>query len=109
MTAASGYILYLTSKQLKREEIEMRSSKLACMPLLVAERDREYLKQVRRNRDAEAELMKNVPGWVVGTYFGEPIYKTKPKDYLHEGTWDEFNAHASWWNIALRSDFHQWN
>lgn len=77
--------------------------------MLIAERDREYLKQVKRNRDEEAELMKNVPGWVVGTYYGEPIFKTKPDDYLREGTWDELNAHASWWNGALRTDFHLWN
>jgi NADH dehydrogenase (ubiquinone) 1 alpha subcomplex subunit 13 len=87
----------------------MRSSKLAIFPLLLAERDREFLKQCRRNRDEETELMKNVPGWVVGTYFGEPIYKTKPKDYLHEGTWDEFNVHATNWNRWKRNEHHNFN
>lgn len=109
MTTISGYIIYLTKQQLKREEIEMRSSKFAVLPLLIAERDREYLKQVRRNRDEEARLMKDVPGWKVGTYYGEPIFKTVEGDYLHEGTWDELNVHASWSNAAIRSEFHLWN
>lgn len=43
----------------------MRSARLAVYPMLLAERDREYLKQLRKNRDAEAELMKDVPGWEV--------------------------------------------
>lgn len=43
----------------------MRSAKMAIYPMLLAERDREYLKQLRRNRDAEAELMRDVPGWEV--------------------------------------------
>jgi hypothetical protein len=28
-----------------------------------------------RNRDAEAELMKDVEGWEVGTWYGHKIYK----------------------------------
>jgi len=31
------------------------------------------LRQLRKNRDDEAELMKRVPGWVTGTLFGEPV------------------------------------
>jgi NADH dehydrogenase (ubiquinone) 1 alpha subcomplex subunit 13 len=79
------------------------------MPLFIAERDREFLKQVRRNRDEEAKVMKNVPGWVVGTWYGEPIYKTKPKDYFDEGTWDDLNVHASAWESDKRTNFSLWN
>lgn len=43
----------------------MRSARMAIYPMLLAERDWEYLKQLRRNRDAEAELMRDVPGWEV--------------------------------------------
>ena len=58
--------------------------------MMLAERDREYLKQCRRcctfdnnvippknlrNRDAEAKLMANEEGWEVGTWYGHPIYK----------------------------------
>lgn len=109
MTAVATYVVNLTYQKLKREEVEMRSSKLAVFPLLLAERDREFLKQVRRNRDEEARLMKNVPGWKVGTWYGEKIFKTKDDDYLNEGTWDELTAHASWWDGAIRTDFHLWN
>ena len=31
---------------------------------------------MRRNRDEENELMKNVPGWITGTWFGEPVFKS---------------------------------
>ncbi|KAL6257868.1 hypothetical protein P5V15_011466 [Pogonomyrmex californicus] len=68
------YTYYLNYKKIKREQIEMRSAKLAILPLLIAERDRAVLKQMRRNRDVEAELMKNVERWEVGTYYGEPIF-----------------------------------
>lgn len=65
----------------------MRSAKISLLPLLFAERDREFLKQLRINRDEEAKLMKNVPGWEVGTWYGEPIFKTLPKDELIEPHW----------------------
>ena len=44
--------------------------------MLLAERDRGFIKTCKANRDAEADLMKDVPGWEVGTWYGEPIYKT---------------------------------
>lgn len=65
VTTAGMYVYYLTAKQILREEIENRSAQLVIYPLLIAERDREYLKQLRRNRDEEAKLMANVPGWKV--------------------------------------------
>lgn len=64
-TAAGLVVYYLTAKKVKRDEIEMRSAQNVIFPLLIAERDREFLRQLRRNRDEEAELMKNVPGWEV--------------------------------------------
>lgn len=65
VTAAGLGIYYLTAKKVKRDEIEMRSAQNVIFPILIAERDREFLRQLRRNRDEEAELMKNVPGWEV--------------------------------------------
>jgi len=35
---------------------------------------RRYLRQLRKNRDYESELMKDVPGWVTGTLYGQPVY-----------------------------------
>ena len=33
-----------------------------------------YLTFLRKNRDEENELMKNVPGWETGKLNGEPVY-----------------------------------
>jgi hypothetical protein len=43
VTAAAGYVYFLTWKKVRRDDIEMRSAKLALTPLLMAERDREYV------------------------------------------------------------------
>lgn len=102
MTAGAAFLYYLNYKQVLAEEIEQRSADFAIYPLLLAERDREYLKQLRRNRDSEAELMANVEGWKVGTWYGEPIYKTKPKDYLVEPRLTEFYVHADLKDLEKR-------
>ena len=109
VSAGAAYLYFLNHRQHERETIEMRSGKLALYPLLFAERDREYLKQVRRNRDEETELMKNVPGWKVGTWYGEPIFKTLPKDKLIDPHWQDFCAHASNKSMTDRAYFHLWN
>merc|ERR1719312_2168131 len=70
-------------KILTQEKVELKSSDLALTPLLLAERDREYLKQCRRNRDAETELMKDVEGWEVGTWYGHPVYKTVGEEWVN--------------------------
>lgn len=69
ITAGAIYLYNLTYKQIVRDKIEMRSAKMAIYPMLLAERDREYLKQLRRNRDAEEKLMADVPGWEVCNHF----------------------------------------
>ena len=48
---------------------------LALQPMLQAERDRQFLKRLVKNREWETELMKDVPGWEVGTYWGTPVIK----------------------------------
>lgn len=40
---------------------------------------------MKRNRDYENELMKDVPGWKTGTWYGEPLYFTI--DYV-DRWWD---------------------
>lgn len=95
ISAAAFYMYYLTDKKIVREEIEMRSCRNVMIPILIAERDREYLKQIRRNRDEEAKLMANVPGWKVGTWYGEPIYKTIPKDSWVDPSIFEFYGHTA--------------
>jgi len=65
----------------------------ALEPFLTAERDRLWLKTLAKNRQMENEVMKDVPGWVTGTWYGEPVYFT-----LGEKWWDptalEFFAHS---------------
>lgn len=63
VAAISGYLYLLNARQVKAEDIEMRSARNVIFTLLLAERDREYLKQLRRNRDEEAKLMANVKDW----------------------------------------------
>lgn len=101
MTAGAAYVYYLTCKSVQKDEIERRSASFALQPLLIAERDREYLRQLRRNRDEEADLMKNVEGWKVGTWYGEPIYKTTDK--LVEPTMQDFYVHAKNKDLTKRA------
>lgn len=94
VSAGAMYIYKITEKKIEREDIEMRSCQNVMMPIVLAERDREYLKQIRRNRDEEAKLMANVPGWKVGTWFGEPVYKTLQPDEWVDPGYFEFYCHA---------------
>ncbi|XP_061402979.1 NADH dehydrogenase [ubiquinone] 1 alpha subcomplex subunit 13 isoform X1 [Musca vetustissima] len=109
VTTVGLYIYYLNAKMIKREEIEMRSAENVIFPVLIAERDREFLKQLRRNRDEEAKLMANVPGWEVGTWYGEPIYKTLPKDKLVTPSFQEFYVHTDWKSLAKRAHIKLWS
>lgn len=103
ITAAGLYVYFLTCKKIRNEKIEMRSAKNVIFPILVAERDREYLKQLRRNRDEEASLMANVKGWEVGTWYGEPVYQTLPKDQFVDPMFKEYYAHAPYSALAKRA------
>lgn len=94
MTAGASYLLYINTKMVHKEELEMRSGDFAIFPLLLAERDRAYLKQLRKNRDEEGRLMANVEGWKVGTWYGESIYETRPKDELVGPMYGEYYVHA---------------
>lgn len=108
ISATAFYVYYLTEKEVKRDRIEMRSCRNVILPVYWAERDREYLKQLRRNRDAEAKLMANVPGWVVGTWYGEPIYKTRPEKEWLDPIMEEFYVHTDEKYFFDRALFKQW-
>merc|ERR1712051_303954 len=81
-------------RQVFKEEVEMKSASLAITPLMLAERDREFMKQLRRNRDAEEKLMKDVEGWEVGTFYGHKVYKTIG-DQLPMMSFDEYYIHTN--------------
>merc|ERR1711881_164518 len=82
-------------RQVFKEEIEMKSASLAITPLMLAERDREDPKQLRKNRDAEEKLMSDVEGWEVGTFYGHKVYKTLKPDELPMVGFDEFYIHTN--------------
>lgn len=108
VSAGAFYIYKITERKIDREDIEMRSCQNVMMPIVLAERDREYLKQIRRNRDEEAKLMANVPGWKVGTWFGEPVYKTlQPDDWVDPGYF-EFYCHTSPKPAKERAEMKLW-
>merc|ERR1711997_189123 len=72
---------------------EERSSQFALEPMMIAERDRLFIKRCKDNRDYEAQLMKDVEGWEVGTYFGVPIYRHEDNPYQNL-PYNEFYAHC---------------
>lgn len=61
---------------------ELAENYAALEPFLLAERERRFLKQLRINREAERELMKDNPNWTVGTYYGMPLYVTLPPNSI---------------------------
>ncbi|XP_017777945.1 PREDICTED: NADH dehydrogenase [ubiquinone] 1 alpha subcomplex subunit 13 [Nicrophorus vespilloides] len=107
MTAGAAYVYYLNCKSVHYEEIENRSANFAVYPMLTAERDRAFLKQLIRNRDEEADLMKNVPGWEVGTWYGEPIYKTTK--ILPMPTMQEYYIHSNVNDLTKRAHLSLWS
>ncbi|CAG9818292.1 unnamed protein product [Phaedon cochleariae] len=104
MTAGAAYLYYLNCKAVRARELEMRSASLAIYPMLLAERDREYLKQLRRNRDEESSLMANVEGWKTGTWYGEPIYHTAPPNTLINPKYVEYYVHSSFKDFSERAN-----
>ncbi|GFW15524.1 NADH dehydrogenase 1 alpha subcomplex subunit 13 [Trichonephila clavipes] len=95
IVTAASYRVYIENsryrRRLKRENDEVY---VALEPLLVAERDRMFLNQLHKNREEEADLMKNVPGWKVGTLYGEPIFKTIEDKMIFPYSL-EYYAHAN--------------
>lgn len=109
MTAGAFYLYYITLKQVKATDLEKKGASLAIYPMLLAEKDREYLKQLRRNRDEERELMKNVEGWKVGTWYGEPIYRLqKEDDPMFRPLFAEYYVHASFEDFKRRGLLSFW-
>lgn len=53
--------------------------------------------------------MKNVEGWVVGTYWGEPIYKSpQAQNEWHDVTLNEYYAQNSRWDYNYAYNFYKW-
>jgi hypothetical protein len=58
-------------------EMDIDESRSCIEPVILAEQDRIVLRQYRANRDEEAKLMSDVPGWEVGTWFGDKVFKSR--------------------------------
>merc|ERR1712083_178054 len=80
--AALAYYAAYQRPMLKKIRTEHNGFRLALSPLILAERDRAFIKECKKQRDAEEELMADTPDWEVGTWFGQKVYKTVPDDKL---------------------------
>ena len=60
-----------------------------------------FLRQLRKNRDEENELMKNVPGWEAGKIDGEPVYWNQAKRF-HVVSPEEYYMHNKWSDMYTR-------
>ncbi|XP_066599696.1 NADH dehydrogenase [ubiquinone] 1 alpha subcomplex subunit 13 isoform X2 [Prorops nasuta] len=90
---------------LKRKDVylkmEQDGSFRAIAPFLDAEMKRQLLRTERKNMEIENKLMRNEPGWEMGTYFGLPLYYTaKPDDYYYP-------TYYEYLNYAHFRDIHQ--
>lgn len=77
----------------QRDEFEINECRIALTPFHLAETDRSYLKRLWVNREEERELMKDVPGWVVGTWYGDKLYNDSSR--MPYPTMQEFYVHSS--------------
>jgi len=89
-----AYYLKSSFPREQRHLLETAGAKEVCATFWRAEKDRLLLQQMRKNRDYEAELMKDVPGWVVGTWYGERIYKTIGRQDWEHPWVEELYAHG---------------
>jgi len=92
----------------QRNKVEDRNARLALQPMMLAEKDRLYLKRCRQLRDEEEELMKDVPGWVVGTYWGEPVFFTRPANEWHNINAREYLAHSPDYQAQFFQNFYKY-
>jgi len=95
-------------RQIAAWDTEERSAQFALEPMLLAERDRLYVKRCKDNREWEADLMKGVEGWEVGTYFGVPLYKDVKNKYPIT-PWEEYYVHCRPRAIMAEIKHREWH
>jgi len=94
-----GYFKYrATVKRNMRFMVEQNDVNMVQTAFYTAERDRVWLNYLRRLREEERELMKDVPGWRVGTFYGEPIFFTLPTDHWWDPQGPEVVANTTYYN-----------
>jgi len=103
--SATWYMIWKYFRKFhNRTEFEMTECRIACEPFLLAEQDRNLLKAMWVNREEERELMKDEPGWIVGTWYGDKVYNDTTR--LPHPTYEELYAHCNpkeyWRRVNLR-------
>merc|ERR1712071_386601 len=100
----SGYVLLLRSSQTEDHPFGSGEEQrpIGVLPLLCAEKDRAHLLQIRKNRDNEEKIMENIPGWEVGKWRGEKVFKTLGEEEWVDQTLTEFYGNSPSINRALR-------
>lgn len=96
-------------RRLRIMRIEQTEHYIAAMPFIYAEQERLFLKHLRSLREEERDLMKDHRGWKQATLYGEPVYKTLPKDYLPPLSVFDYTVHRSqmeWITKVGMPDFH---
>ncbi|GMR54366.1 hypothetical protein PMAYCL1PPCAC_24561, partial [Pristionchus mayeri] len=92
-TAYGSYTAIERKRMLVTEKFEDVDINNALEPFLTAERDRYWLRLLKKNRELEEKVMADVLGWKTGTWYGEPVYLT-----LGQKWWDpiehEIFAHS---------------
>lgn len=110
LTFNGVYVIREHRKRLRVLKIEQSEHYIAAQPFLVAEQERKFLSHLRNLREEERELMKDVPGWKLGTLYGEPVFKTFPEDTIPPIDSIDYVSHRTageWlWKVTT-PDLHQ--
>ncbi|CAD5208949.1 unnamed protein product [Bursaphelenchus xylophilus] len=93
LSGYGAYHAWAFKKQRHTRKFEDSDVMNALQPFLTAERDRKWLRALKKNFELEEEIMKDVPGWQTGTWYGEPVYFTLG-DKWWDPDHDEFFAHT---------------
>lgn len=100
-TAFGAVTYYFAAGRKQRLVMETMEARVALEPFLLAEKERLYLTQLRKNRDHENELMKGVKGWQTGKLGDVPVYHNKQNDWINPSV-EEYYAHSSYWDMYNR-------
>lgn len=82
MTMNGHYVVREWKKRRRIIRTEQLEHFIAVHPFLLAEQERKFLLHLRNLREEERELMKDHPGWKLGTLYGEKPFKTLPENAL---------------------------
>lgn len=67
-----------------------------------------FLKRLIDNNEQERKVMKDVPGWIPGTYYGSPVYHNK--SIWVDPNEEEFWAHCDpYWGYYKQRMHRHWH